>query len=191
VRLDRTKAGAAAFISAQFPRRLYLAEYSGRVVAQGGPNSFDFQPDDTRIPGVSGIPLRLPAPGITITVNPAEQPRALLAFADGDPAKPELRLWESPGLAQLVIQAATLISLEAAQLKLGAAATEAVLKGTSYKAAFDAWRGALDTYLAAIATAVNGLTVGALIPSTATYVASEATFATSMATVLSTKVKTE
>lgn len=191
MRQDRTKAGAAGFISAQFPRRLYLAEYSGRVIAQAGPNSFDFQPDDSRIPGVSGVPLKLPAPGITITVDPGQQPRALLGFADGDPAQPEIRMWESPGLAQLAVHAATLISMEAAQIKLGAAAVEAVLKGTSYKAAFDSWRGALNTYLAAIATAVNGLTAGALVPSTVTYVAAEVTFATSLATVLSTKVKTE
>lgn len=191
MRLDRTKSGAAGFVTAQFPRRLYLAEYAGRVVAQDGPNSFDFQPDDPRIPGVSGIPLRLPAPGFTLTVDPLQQPRALLAFANGDPSRPELRLWESPGLAQLAIQAATLLSLDAAQVKLGAAAVEAVLKGTSYKSAFDTWRGALNTYLTAIAAAVNGLTAGALIPSTATYTAAELAFASALATVLSTKVKTE
>lgn len=186
MRLDRTKAGAAGFITAQFPRRLYLVAYSGRVVAQTGPNSFDFQPDDTRIPGVSGIPLRLPAPGFSITVDPAQQPRALLAFADGDPSQPEVHLWESPGLAQLAVAASALITLDAPQLKLGAAAVDAVLKGTTFVSAFNTWRAALNAYLTALAS----LNPALIATAATTYATAEIAFAAALSGVLSAVVKT-
>lgn len=119
MKLDRTSQGAAAFVASLSPRRLYLAQYPGVVVAQGGPDSFDFQPDDPRVPGVSGVPLRLPAPGFTVTVDPAQRPRALLAFAGGDPSKPELHLWERGGLQQLAVAATGSISMDAPAVNLG------------------------------------------------------------------------
>lgn len=118
--LDRTAQGAAAFVAALNPRRLYQVQYPGTVVAQGGPDSFDFQPDDPRVPGVSGVPMKLPAPGFTVTVDPSQKPRALLAFAGADPQRPELHLWERPGLAELLIEAAAQVSVLAPLVELGA-----------------------------------------------------------------------
>lgn len=149
--LDRTSQGAAAFVLAQSPRRLYQSEWPGVVVAQGGPDSFDFQPDDPRLPGVSGVPMRLPVPGVTVTVDPSQRPRALLAFAQGDPSKPELHLWERPGLSALVVQATSKISFLAPAVNFGGdPATDALVKGTSFKSAFDTWLLALDAMLTAL-----------------------------------------
>lgn len=117
--LDRTAQGAAAFVAALNPRRLYHVQYPGTVVAQGGPDSFDFQPDDPRVPGVSGVPMKLPAPGFTVTVDPSQKPRALLAFAGADPQRPELHLWERPGLSKLVVDAAAQLELLAALVRVG------------------------------------------------------------------------
>lgn len=184
--LDRAKAGNAAFVRALFPRRLYLVQYGGVVVAQSGDNSFDFQPDDERIPGVSGVPLKLPAPGVTVTVDVSQRPRALLGWANGDPAKPELRLWESPGLAELAVQASALVSLDAAQVKLGAAAVDAIIKGTTFQASFNTWSLALDVILTALGAP---LAILPGVPPLSTYLAASASMRA--AAYLSTKSKTE
>lgn len=152
--LDRTAQGAASFVAALSPRRLYLAQYPGVVVAQGGPDSFDFQPDDSRLPGVSGVPLRLPTPGFTVTVDPTQRPRALLAFAGGDPQRPELHLWEHPGLDGLEIQAATLISLDAGLIKFGgSAATDDVADAQKVSAQLIAFNTALVAAITALGPA--------------------------------------
>jgi len=148
VNLDRTAQGAAAFVLAQSPRRLYALQWPGVVVAQGGPDSFDFQPDDPRIPGVSGVPLRLPAPGFTVTVDPAQRPRALLAFAQGDPSRPELHLWERAGLSALSVQAASQLSLLAPLVDVGAAAGpfQGIGLGETLKTFLDGLKLWLDTH---------------------------------------------
>lgn len=148
--LDRTSQGAAAFVLAQLPRRLYQAQWPGVVVAQGGPDSFDFQPDDPRLPGVSGVPMRLPVPGVTITVDPSQRPRAMLAFAQGDPSKPELRLWERAGLQHLALAAAASISIDAPALNLGDATAAVGRVGDAVgvpltATALIAWLGAVGT----------------------------------------------
>lgn len=78
------------------------------------------------------------------------------------------------------------IHLTGSEIQLGAPATEALLKGTQWKAAFDTWRAALNVYLAALAT-LNPVTIGA---AATTYGIAETAFASSLATVLSTTVKT-
>jgi hypothetical protein len=152
--LDRTAQGAASFVAALSPRRLYLAQYPGVVVAQGGPDSFDFQPDDSRLPGVSGVPLRLPTPGFTVTVDPAQRPRALLAFAGGDPSRPELHLWERAGLQQLAVSASESISIDARAVNLGDAEAAVGRVGDAVDVpmaatALTAWLAAVGTFTGA------------------------------------------
>lgn len=125
---DRTSEGFAAVARAQFPRDLYARVWSGAVVAQNG-QAFDFQPDDPRLPSLSGIPLRLPFPGFTVAIDPTQTPRAVLAFANADPSMPELHLWEYPGMVSAVLSASQRISLVAPAVNLGGdpAAEPAVL----------------------------------------------------------------
>lgn len=106
--LDRIKAPLAAFVRAAVPQIDFLAAYPGQVVNQRGPNSFDIQPDDPRMPGCSGIPIKLPFPGFSLTLDTSKSPRAMLAFANGSPSSPEIHLWEAPGAAVIEIDATTL-----------------------------------------------------------------------------------
>jgi hypothetical protein len=158
VNLDRGKESAAAFIRAQFPREMYSRVWGGRVVAQGGSNAFDFQPDDPRIPGHSGIPLKLPFPGFSLTVDPSQSPRAMLGWDGGDPSKPELRLWEAPGLAQWTAQASQSASLVAPVVNLGASASQQLVLGNQFAAAVATLVTAWETFQVAIETFCTALT---------------------------------
>lgn len=142
---DRVKAGLAAFVQGVFPQVDYLALYPARVVAQGGPNAFDVQPDDPRIPGMSGIPLRLPFPGFTITLNASASPRCMVGWAGGNPALPFACLWESPG--------AGTIAIDAAHVNLGdaSAAVGRVGDAVAGPVAASAW----DTFFQAVAAATG------------------------------------
>ena len=137
--LDRMKSGLAAFVQGVLPQVDYLALYSGRVVAQGGPNSFDFQPDDPRVPGMSGIPLKLPFPGFSIQLNAGASPRCMVGWAGGNPGLPFVCLWEPPG--------ASAIGIDAPQVNLGDASAFVGRVGdaVSSSAAFVTWLGLVGT----------------------------------------------
>lgn len=169
MQLDRQKEPAAAFIRSQFPRDLYARSWTGRVVAQGGPNAFDFTPDDSRVPGHLGIPLKLPFPGFSLLLDPTRTPRAELCWANGDPSQPELRLWESPGLAQLTIAASQSATVSAPSVSLGQAATQPLVLGTIFTLALTTCLFAISTALTAIAAgfaagAVAWTAAGGLLP---------------------------
>lgn len=154
--LDRTKEGQAAFAKAQFPRDLYSRLWGGVVVSQLAANSFDFQPDDPRIPGLSGIPIRLPFPGFSLTLDAMQTPRALLGWENGNPALPQLLLWESPGLEQLGIQASQKVSVTAPEIDIGGDSNQAVL-GT-------AQAQALGILFELFSTAFSSLSPGPITP---------------------------
>jgi hypothetical protein len=79
--------------------------YPAKVVSQSG-NQLELLPDDTRIPPLSNVPMRLGVPGITATVAPGS--RVLLGWAAGDPQKPVATLWESSSVTSLNISATTI-----------------------------------------------------------------------------------
>lgn len=74
----------------------YLARYRAKVNAQASDMlTVDATPDDTRIPGMSGIPLRLP-PGMRCKVQPGRF--VLVGWDSGDPSKPYATPeWDSAG----------------------------------------------------------------------------------------------
>lgn len=73
-----------------------LGMYRAKVVAQSSDMlSLDVQPDDTRIPGMSGIPLRL-TPGLRCKV--AAGKFVLVGWDGGDPSKPYATpAWDAAG----------------------------------------------------------------------------------------------
>lgn len=163
--LDRTKQGMAKFVAAQSPRVDYLAMYAGTVVAQRGANSFDFQPDDPRIPSLAGIPIKLPFPGFSLTLDPSANSRALLGWVQGDPAQPELRLWEAAGLEAFGLQASQKVSLVAPAVNLGSdPGAEAALMAETYRAAEDTF---FTTLITALTTAGAALTAAGAVPTSA------------------------
>jgi hypothetical protein len=98
---DRAKAGLTAFIRRVVgldilgPRMDYLGEFPAKVVSQNGDGTLELQPDDSRLPGYSKVPIRYGVPGITATVSGGA--RCLLAFAGADPQKPVVVGWEGSG----------------------------------------------------------------------------------------------
>lgn len=119
------------------PRVDYLASYPATAVTQNGDGTLEIQPDDSRLPSLSSVPIRYGVPGVSAQI--ANGGRVLLAFAGGDPAKPIATVWEAASVTSLTVTASA--------IKLGGSgATEALVKGTSYA-----------THMAQLATALTTL----------------------------------
>lgn len=149
---DRAKAGLANFVRGVFPRFDYFARYPGTVVKQGGNNSFDFQPDSTRVPGLSGLPVRFGLPGVSVQLALNSRPRCLLGFFGGDPTQPFLDLWEQPGLNALTVD-------PSADVNLGPAAAAVGRVGDAVAPTSD-----MTTWMSQVAGAVNTLVPGSVAP---------------------------
>jgi hypothetical protein len=184
---DRLKAGFIGAARAAFPRIDYLALYAGTIVAQGGANSFDVQPDDARVPGLSQVPIELGLPGLTLQLDLNSKPRCLIGWKNGNPALPYVTLFESGA-------AALKVTFDATELDLGAAAADFAVKGTSFKAALDTWDAGWTTFLtgmntfAVSADATLGTALTAVVAAMQTV---HANFIVALANILSTKVKVE
>lgn len=138
---DRVKQAFFSAVRASAPRAAYTGFYRGVVVSQTG-QTVDVKLDDPRLPGMSALPIQVGLPAATVEV--AAGARMLLAFENGDPAKPVALLWEG---AQ-----ARRISLPADLLELGGESlADAVVKGTTYRAAEATLNATLQTTLAAAA----------------------------------------
>ena len=105
---DRLNSGLVAFARSVFPGFDYHARYPGAVVQQVG-QTIDFQPDDPRIPGMSGIEIDLGVPGVTVTVLP--KTRCMVGWKGGDPSMPFVDIWQAGGQVTELDIVATLIKL--------------------------------------------------------------------------------
>ncbi len=120
---DRVKQSLFSLVRASSPRAAYSGVYRGVVVSQSG-QTVDIRLDDPRLPGMSALPIQVGLPGATVEM--AAGARMLVAFENGDPAKPIALLWEG---AQ-----ARRISLTADLLELGGeGVADANVKGTAYR----------------------------------------------------------
>ena len=82
----------------------------------------------------------------------------MLGWDGGDPSKPELRLWEAPGLAQWTAQASQSASLVAPVVNLGASASQQLVLGNQFAAAVATLVTAWETFQVAIETFCTALT---------------------------------
>jgi hypothetical protein len=81
---------------------LYYATFSVRVVTQAGDGTLEVIPDDSRIPGLTGVPIRYGLPGIKATV--LQGARCRVAFDNGDPSKPYAFAFdEKAGYLEIVV----------------------------------------------------------------------------------------
>jgi len=70
-----------------FTRRIdYLATYPCKVVTQPNPGLLDVQPEDSRLPGMQGVPCKFGIPGTTATFEAGA--RVYLTFEAGNPSAP-------------------------------------------------------------------------------------------------------
>lgn len=88
---DRMRDPLASLVTAALPGIDYLGKYRSKVVTQAG-NAVDVEPDDPRIPPMTGVPIRHGIPGLEVTLTPPAY--VLVGWHNGDPADPYAALWE-------------------------------------------------------------------------------------------------
>jgi hypothetical protein len=171
---DRVKQSLFSLVRASSPRAAYTGIYRGVVVSQSG-QTVDVKLDDPRLPGMSALPIQVGLPGATVEI--AAGARMLVAFENGDPAKPIALLWDRGAQARR-------ISLPADLVELGAeGVADAVIKGTTYQLAEKVFLEALKAYALAIKPVAD-------VPGTATTLLNAAIAVFEQAPVLSTVVRT-
>jgi hypothetical protein len=173
---DRLKTSINSYVRDLFPRIDLYAGYWCTVASQNSDGSLELKPDDARLAGYSGVPIRYGVPGVSAKVSSGA--RCLLEFAGGDSTRPMVTAWE-PGTAL--------------ELDLGSpTATDALVKGTTYRTAEDTLFAAFITAFTAINTAFQADT-GLAAPAkstvatalTTTLTAAKAAFSAAAATYLS------
>jgi hypothetical protein len=106
---DRLKESIFALVRAALPTLDYYALYRGKVVTQSG-DKVDVIPDDSRIPDMSAIPIKLGLPGVSIQITPGAY--VLIGWEGGDSQRPYVMVWETG--ANVVS-----LTLRAAKIELG------------------------------------------------------------------------
>lgn len=96
---DRIKRAFESLVRHLTSRLDWLALYPASVVVQHADGTLDLQPDDARLPGVTGVPMRLGLPGVTVRVSAGA--RVLLGFEGGDPARPIATLWQPDAIEEI------------------------------------------------------------------------------------------
>lgn len=102
---DRLLAPFEALVKRFTSRLDYCALYACRVVAQNADGSLELQPDDARMPSLSGVPIRHGLPGVTVTV--AAGSRVLLGFEDASPSRPFAALWDASSVTEIKFNGGT------------------------------------------------------------------------------------
>lgn len=141
---DRLKGPFIALVKQALSRVDYYALYRARVVAQSPDfTKLDIQPDDSRLPPMSGILLRHGVPGLKVQITPGAF--VMVGWSGGDPSQPYVQLWEG---GESVIQE----TFTAQQINLGAnTAIDFLIKGTTYRSQ----QATLDTALTVFFTALS------------------------------------
>src|SRR5947199_10511851 len=85
----------------QGPHMDYLASYPATAVTQNSDGTLEIQPDDSRLPSLSSVPIRYGVPGVSAQI--ANGGRVLLAFPGGHPAKPNATVREAGSLVPLTV----------------------------------------------------------------------------------------
>ena len=144
---DRIKGPLAEFVRAITARIDWFALYPCRVVAQNADKTLELQPDNTRVPSVSKVPIRLGIPNATVTVTAGS--RVHLGFEGGDPTKPYAALWGPSTVTELVI---------------GSSAQDFVAHAAKVKASLDALVAAFNGHVHPGVTSGTSSTATPLTP---------------------------
>jgi hypothetical protein len=109
--VDKLKSAFEAFIQRVMERTRYLGVFPSRVAQQDTDGTVQVTPDNSDLPGMTGVPIRPFAPGVTLKVN--QEARALIVFENGSPSKPAVVGWEGTyeQLKELEVQNQNLATL--------------------------------------------------------------------------------
>lgn len=150
-------------VNASLPSIDYLALYTADVKSQSSDYlSLDIQPDDSRLPGMSNLPLRIGVAGITMQIQTGC--KVLLGWSGGDPSLPYVTTFTGESVMKMVIKTSQ-------ELDLGDAnPIDAVILGTTFWNNLNTLCTALQTYGDAINTFAQAVVVptGVLAPAKVT-----------------------
>ena len=101
--LDRLRDELLTFIQRALASVFYQAQHPATVRAQSADGArVDVVVDPpTRLPPLTGVPIRHGLPGVTVRVSPGA--RVGITFELGDPARPVATLWEAPSMVEWVV----------------------------------------------------------------------------------------
>lgn len=115
--LDRLKDNLLALTRVSTPHIDRFALYRARVVSQSADLAkVDVQPDDMRLPGMSGVPLKLGLPGARVSVSPGAY--VLIGWEGGNGQRRYACLWEGGESVVKLTFVADMIEIGAAGLGL-------------------------------------------------------------------------
>jgi hypothetical protein len=139
----------------QDPLGPYSRMYRAKVIAQNDDtDELDLRPDNPLLPDMAKIPLRHGFPGLRVSV--ARGSYVLVGWDDGRPDRPFAGLW-TPGTK------VTKVSIVADRINVGSRdAHEAMVLGTSYRAAEDQMLQGLQQALTMLAAACTAGPLAAL-----------------------------
>ncbi len=96
--VDRSRGATEALVAKVGAGGMYRALWPA-VVKTSGSSTVDVQPENSRIPGLSDVPVRQGLPGVRVEVESGQRVR--LGWDDGDPRRPFVALWDASGTLKL------------------------------------------------------------------------------------------
>jgi hypothetical protein len=109
---DAMKRAIFALMRASHPTIAYHGHYSAKVVVQSPDRrTVDLQPDDTRLPPMAKVPIKLGIPGATVVVAAGDS--MLIGWENGDPQRAYASLFPTGDKLQTLSITADKIELAA------------------------------------------------------------------------------
>ncbi len=141
----RVKDAILALFRASVPHVDYATGYRAKVTKQSADLlSVDVEPDDTRLPRMSGIPIRHTVPGLKVQVPTGTF--VMVWWENMDPSKPYAALWDNGATTKVVLVATT--------VEVGAENLNPVIDGVVRADCPDPFTGSTHGALGGASTAV-------------------------------------
>lgn len=120
---DRVLGPLRSIIRGATARADFFVLYSAVVNSDNGDETLDFTPEDARLPSQSKVPKMYGVPGLESTI--ASGSKILFGFANGDPSKPYVAMYDSTS--------ATKVSILSAMVNIGSdSPTEPAVLGQTF-----------------------------------------------------------
>lgn len=141
---DRLKGAFAALTKSVMSRVDFFALYPCKVLKQNADGTLELQPEVSRLPGFSQVPIRYTIPGMKVTIQSKDLSgcRACVGFEDGDPRRPYATLF---------------IGTDFTTLELGKNPADYLVRGTAYRAAEKQLHQNLSTGLSTLAASTTAI----------------------------------
>jgi hypothetical protein len=75
--------------------------YPARVVLQNADGLLEVVPDDTRLPGITNVPIRYGIPCVSAKIRAGS--RVLIGFENGNPKAPVATVWDTASVESIVV----------------------------------------------------------------------------------------